>query len=154
MCMFPSHDKQVVQQLKEQWGDKVGASYGDIQIKKQLEKYKVVISTINKLSHLKDFDLSDYVLVCDEKHTHITTVDFRADVIYTAGKVKEKFKKNIDITATPDPLNLLEYDNIKKFIKKDNIKYTYRLIIKTNFFYIKRYQLSHFLILKTALIES
>lgn len=121
--VFTVPNKAVVQQLKQQWGDKVGASYGNIQIKKQLEKYKVVISTINKLSHLKDFDLSEYVLVCDEKHTHITTVDFRADAIYEANCVKERFKKIIDITATPEPLNLSEYDNIKKFIKKDSIFY-------------------------------
>jgi hypothetical protein len=121
--VFTVPNKAVVQQLKEQWGEKIGASYGNIQIKKQLEKYKVVVSTINKLSHLKDFDLSEYVLVCDEKHTHITTVDFRADAIYEANCVKDKFKKNIDITATPEPLNLSEYENIKKFTKKDSIHY-------------------------------
>ena len=121
--IFTVPNISVVRQLKSEWKEVVGASYENIQMKTQMKKYDIIVCTINKLNHIKDIDLSEYILICDEKHTHVTNMEFRKEPIYIANRIKEKFKKVIDITATPEPLYLDDYDNIVKFVAKDDKKY-------------------------------
>lgn len=128
--IFTVPNKAVVAQIKKERGFELGASYENIPIKEQMEIYNVVVSTINKLEQIPDhWDLSNYILICDEKHTHVTTVGFRAEHIYMINKMKARFKKVIDVTATVEPLYLEEYEEKIYFIKKDTKKYDINITV-------------------------
>ena len=128
--LFTVPNKAVVAQIKKERGFDLGASYEHFPIMEQIEQYNIVVSTINKIEQIPEyFDLSEYILICDEKHTHITTVDFRAEHIYMINKIKERFKKVIDVTATVEPLYLEDYEEKIYFIKSDDKQYDINITV-------------------------
>ena len=126
--IFTVPNVAVVMQVAKEF--EIGSAYGKKSLKKELEKNNIVVCTIDKLSHIQQENyLSEFILVLDEKHTHITTVDFRSQAVFEASSIKEKFKKIIDVTATPEPLNLKDYEEQKVFHTKDLKKYDVNITV-------------------------
>lgn len=120
--IFTMPNKATVEQQANE--HKVAGAFDNKNIMIALEKSSIVICTLNKLTQIQeDFDLSDYILINDEAHTSTTTSDYRAEIIYKAEKMQNRFKKVIDITATPEPLFIDDYERVFTFIKADTKKY-------------------------------
>lgn len=126
--IFTVPNVAVVMQVAKEF--KIGSAYGTKSLKKELEKHNIVVCTIDKLSHIQnECYLSEFILVLDEKHTHITTVNFRSTAVFEASSIREKFKKIIDVTATPEPLNLKDYDEQNVFYTPDAKRYTINITV-------------------------
>ena len=126
--IFTVPNVAVVMQVAKEF--KIGSAYGTKSLKKELENHNIVVCTIDKLSHIQNERyLSEFILVLDEKHTHITTVNFRSTAVFEASSIREKFKKIIDVTATPEPLNLKDYDEQKVFHTPDTKKYNINITV-------------------------
>jgi hypothetical protein len=126
--IFTVPNVAVVMQVAKEF--KIGSAYGTKSLKKELEKNNIVVCTIDKLSHIQnECYLSEFILVLDEKHTHITTVNFRSTAVFEASSIREKFKKIVDVTATPEPLNLKDYDEQKVFYTPDTKRYAINITV-------------------------
>ncbi|MGL5963766.1 MAG: DEAD/DEAH box helicase family protein [Fusobacteriaceae bacterium] len=120
--IFTMPNKATVEQQSKKYG--IPGVYDNKSIEKALETSDIIICTLNKLTKIPgDYNLSDHILINDEAHTTTTTCDYRAEIIYKAAKLETKFKKVIDITATPEPLFMRDYDRKITFVKKDSKKY-------------------------------
>ena len=82
-----------------------------IEAKLQDEKGNIVAMTWDKVSQLKDIDLSKYIIVIDEIHQTYTDT-YRNKAIKGLYEVSRKCKGRIDITATPNKLDFYIYDYI------------------------------------------
>lgn len=127
--IFTMPNKATVEQQAKKYG--IPGVCDNKCIEKALESSNIIICTLNKLTNIPDdFDLSEYILINDEAHTSTTTCDYRAEIIYKAQKLEQRFKKVIDITATPEPLFQKDYDRKITFVKKDDKKYK-ALVLET-----------------------
>lgn len=91
---------------------------------------KVIITTWDSLKKVKIKDIN--LLVFDEEHMTVSDHGFREEAIEEAKKFEKKAKKVLLITATPNALNLNEYDMIFNAINTQEINQEINIeIVKT-----------------------
>jgi hypothetical protein len=113
--------------VAHQFGSKydfIKVSHSNISFEKAIHSGDIIVCTIDKLANCPEhIDLENHIIINDEKHSHVTSADFRTKAVHFSNKVSKRAKKIIDITATPEPLYMGDYDKKTLFCKKDEKKY-------------------------------
>ena len=105
-------------------------AYGDLGADEQLEKNTIVAFTWDKFAKLKS-DLSEDIAIVDEIHQTFTDM-YRKEKIKGLYNNLDKCKGRIDITATPNKLDLGIYDTIIEYKQKKQTVYNVNLYNNIN----------------------
>lgn len=108
----------------------IPGAYGDLGADKQLEKNNIVAFTWDKFANLTS-DLSEDIAIIDEIHQTFTDM-YRKEKIKGLYGNMDKCKGRIDITATPNKLDLNIYDMIIEYKQKTQTKYNVYLYSNIN----------------------
>lgn len=108
----------------------IPGAFGDLGADTQLEKNNIVAFTWDKFAKLKS-DLSEDIAIVDEIHQTFTDM-YRKDKIKGLYNNLDKCKGRIDITATPNKLDLGIYDLIIEYKQKNQTKYNVNLYDNVN----------------------
>lgn len=118
--IFTVPNVAVVHQFGTQY-DFISVSHSNISFEKAFYSSNILVCTIDKLANCpQHIDLSEHVIINDERHAHVTSADFRTEAVHFVKKVSERAKRIIDVTATPEPLHIKHYDNNTFFHKDDS----------------------------------
>lgn len=116
-----------VEQIKVEYN--IPGAWGDIPVIQELEKGNVVVMTWDKFIQLDKLALKDYIVVLDEVHqTYIEM--FRLKKINKLYENLSYCKGQIDITATPNKLNVNDYAYIMEYKQNIQTKYNVKLYNK------------------------
>ena len=108
----------------------IPGAFGDLGADTQLEKNNIVAFTWDKFAKLKS-DLSEDIAIVDEIHQTFTDM-YRKDKIKGLYNNLDKCKGRIDITATPNKLDLGIYDVIIEYKQKKQTKYNVNIYNNIN----------------------
>lgn len=108
----------------------IPGAYGDLGADEQLEKNTIVAFTWDKFAKLKN-DLSEDIAIVDEIHQTFTDM-YRKEKIKGLYNNLDKCKGRIDITATPNKLDLGIYDTIIEYKQKKQTVYNVNLYNNIN----------------------
>lgn len=97
----------------------------------ELSKGNVVVMTWDKITQLKDTDLSEHIIVIDEIHQTFTD-DYRKKAINGLYDTLKAFKGRLDITATPNKLDFVIYQNITEYKQEKQTQYNVKLYNNTD----------------------
>ena len=128
-AIFTVPNVAVVKQFGAKY-DFVSVCHSDISFEKAFYKADIIICTIDKLAFCPPhLDLGNHTIIHDERHSHVTSADFRIRAIHFCRKISEMGASIIDVTATPEPLDFANYDGFTTFYKKDPIYYDVNIFI-------------------------
>ena len=123
--IFVVPNSSQVQQIIEEY--KISGAYGyEINALEIVKNNNVVTMTWDKLKQLKDFDLSEHILIIDEIHQTFNDM-YRAKAIKYVVEISKKAKGTLDITATPNKICFEKYDKITEYKQKKQTKYNVNL---------------------------
>ena len=124
-ALFVVPNASQVQQIIEEY--EIPGAYGyEINALEIVKNNNVVAMTWDKLSQLKEFDLSEHILIIDEIHQTFNDM-YRAKAIKTVVQISNKAKGILDITATPNKICFEKYDKITEYKQKNQTKYNVKL---------------------------
>ena len=110
----------------------VAPCHSDISFERAFQRANIIVCTIDKLAYCPPhLNLKEHTIIHDERHSHVTSADFRIQAIHFCRKISQKGARVIDVTATPEPLDFSHYNNFTTFHKKDPIKYDVKVITTT-----------------------
>lgn len=120
-AVFISPNASNVEQIMNKY--KIDGAFGtDLNGDIALQNTNIACMTWDKFSQLKEVDLSKYVAIVDEVHQTFTDM-YRKDKIKGLYKNIAKCKGQVDITATPNKLDLASYDVIIEYKSKTQTDY-------------------------------
>lgn len=124
-ALFVVPNASQVQQIIKEY--EIPGAYGyEINALEIVKNNNVVAMTWDKLSQLKEFDLSEHILIIDEIHQTFNDM-YRAKAIKTVVQISNKAKGILDITATPNKICFEKYDKITEYKQKNQTKYNVKL---------------------------
>lgn len=125
---FISPNASNVEQIMNKY--KIEGAYGtDLNGDIALKGNNIACMTWDKFSQLEETDLSKFVAVVDEVHQTFTDM-YRKDKIKGLYRNIAKCKGQIDITATPNKLDIKSYDYIVEY--KQKIQTDYNVFLYNN----------------------
>ncbi|WP_343102027.1 DEAD/DEAH box helicase family protein [Romboutsia sp. MSSM.1001216sp_RTP31141st1_G3_RTP31141_220114] len=104
----------------------IHGAYDNLCPKNALKNGDVVVMTWDKVSQLKEEDLSEHIIVLDEIHQTYTDT-YRNKAIKGLYDVSTRCKGRIDITATPNKLDFEIYDYITEYHQKEQTEYNVKM---------------------------
>lgn len=113
-----------VQQAMNEYN--IHGAYDNLCPRKALENGDVVVMTWDKVSQLKEEDLSEHIIVIDEIHQTYTDT-YRNKAIKGLYDVSTRCRGRIDITATPNKLDFEIYDYITEYFQKEQTEYNVKM---------------------------
>ena len=126
---FISPNASNVEQIINKY--KIPGAFGEIGAEETFNENSIKCFTWDKFASLKNVDLSDTIAIVDEIHQTFNDM-YRKEKIKGLYNNLDKCKGRIDITATPNKLNLHGYDVIIEYRQKNQTKYNVNLYNNIN----------------------
>lgn len=126
---FISPNASNVEQIINKYN--IPGAFGEISAEETFAKNNIKSFTWDKFAGLKNIDLSNTIAIVDEIHQTFNDM-YRNEKIKGLYANLNKCKGQIDITATPNKLDLNSYDLIIEYKQKEQTKYNVHLYNNKN----------------------
>lgn len=128
-AVFIVPNSMTVEQIKAKYS--IGGACENDSVVDALQWTSIIVCTWDKVKHLEQQDMDDYIYILDEVHQCYTDM-YREKAISNMFRVLKGFKGGFDITATPKRIPMDAYSTIIEYKQAIQTKYNVKLYNKTN----------------------